>query len=298
MSMNEKAIQEIIKNANTKQVMDGVGAIDTQSNIIAIPDNFILKDLENHMPNRDRFRAHMSTQHIEEFARYNEQYSDKEGSQCFINADSMSATSYFDLGTKEKALHCDHKATLELKRTALFTELLSFNGQQNSQRDAAEWIEDHAEFIISYDSEGNSIPVANVSAAIRNLTVNKDSGRTTTNEDFAATQSEFENVAIKTKEGLTMPATLKIMCTPYNGLGLRSFELRHSITFRNKDPIITFRIKLLEKQQEDMADEFKEILDKRLEEVIPTYIGTLSVQLKSATKPDPNVGLICQNKDN
>lgn len=276
MSMDKTAIQEIIKHANTGNVMEQVTSAGTKSTVIALPEDFLLKDLESFMPNRDSFRAVMETQVIGEFVRYNEQYSVDGESQCFIDVDVMSAKSIFDLGGTEKAGHCRHKSILTLKKTALYIDVLKFNNTAHPQRDAAEWIEDHAEYLEAYDTEGQKMDIASVSVAIRNLTVSREQGRTSAEEDFAARQSEYDNVAIKTKDGLAMPAVLKFKCEPYNGLTLRAFELRHSIIEKGGKPFVNFRIKMLEKHQEDMAVEFKEILDAKLAEVIPVYIGTLS----------------------
>ncbi len=273
--IGKDAIQEIIKLSTTGEVIKHVTDVDTTSNLVVVPHGFEVQNLEQYMPQRDRFRAKMNTFDIEEFVRYNEQYADKDKSQCFIDAEAMAAISIFDLGTTEEAGHCKHTSTVTLKKTAIYKSLLRFNGDQNQQRAAAEWLEDHEEFLHIFNEDGEFMPLADASAAIRTLTVRKESGKTTAEESFAAQQSEFENVAMKTKDGLKMPAVIKFTCEPYGGLEPREFELRHSIVDRGDKPLVTFSIKLLEKHEEDMAREFKEVLDEKLGDTIPTYIGSL-----------------------
>ncbi|AUR90888.1 protein of unknown function DUF2303 [Vibrio phage 1.151.O._10N.222.46.B1] len=277
---NEKAIQEIIKLNNTDKVIEHLKGAATKSNLIVIPDNFVLKNLEGYMTNRDQYRASMSTQNIAEFVRYNKAYGVKDQSQCFVDAEDMEATSVFDLGTTENPLHCKHNASLKLKSTAAYNELLRFNGRKVNQRDAAEWVEDYEEFITAFDEDNEEITISNVSAALRSLTVRKEQSRTNNADNFQENQSKYESVAIQTKDGLKMPATIKFICVPFNGLDARSFELRHSQIDSGEKPVLVFRIKRLEVHQEHMADEFKEKLDKQLADAkaeVETYVGSLSV---------------------
>lgn len=277
---NEKAIQEILKLNNTAQVIEHLKGANAKSNLIALPDNFILKNLESFMENRDQYRAHMKTQDIAEFVRYNAAYGVKDQSQCFVDAEDMTATSVFDLGTTDKPLHCNHKASLNLKATAAYIALLGFSGKKVNQREAAEWIEDYEEFIQAFDEDGELINISDVSAAIRSLSVRKEQKRDNDVQSFQEAQSKYESVAIQTKDGLKMPAILKFTCEPYNGLDARCFELRHSQIDSNDKPILTFRIKRLEVQQESMAAEFKEKLDDQLTKAkakVSTYVGSLSV---------------------
>ncbi len=275
MTISKDAIQEIIKLETTTEVIKHVQSLGANSKLAVLPDGFGIHNLEKYQTHRDGFRASMSTFDIDEFVRYNVQYANKDKSQCFIDAEEMNASSIFDLGTTAEAGHCKHNANVTLKKTAIYKSLLAFNDSLKGQRDAAEWIEDHEDFIKVISDEGQQMTVANASSAIRNLTVRKESGKTSVDDNFAAQQSEFENVAMKTKDGLKMPAVILFTCKPFGGLEEREFELRHSIIDRNDKPMVTFRIKLLEAHEEDMAREFKEVLDEKLGDTIPTYIGSL-----------------------
>lgn len=277
MSMDQKAIQEIIKHANTKDVIEALKAAGTKSNLMALPNDFSIQDLEHYMPQRDRFRAVMNTEVIDEFVSYTVKHADKEQSQCFVNVNRMSAKTTFDIGTLETPLHADHKAILTLKKTALFNALLGIDGVKMQQKDAAEWVEDFAEHLTAFDSEGVIMGISAVSTAMRNITVKAESGRTSVDDDFAAQQSAYENVAIQTKDNMKMPAVIKFACEPYNGLGMRGFELRHSVITGGQKPMIVLRIKMLEKHQEDMAKEFKEVLQAELKDKLPIYLGTLEL---------------------
>ncbi|CAH9016216.1 putative unknown [Vibrio phage 137E35-1] len=279
MTIQQSAIQEILKLENTSRVIDHVNDVKTESNLVVLPDNFTVQNLEKYMPTRDRYRANMTTENIGEFVRYNGVFAKKDQAQCFINAEDMTATSIFDLGTVEAAGHCQNKANLKLKKTASFVELCRLNGSKINQREAAEWIEDYSDYLTAFDEDGGAITISNVSAALRSLTVRKNQNQTNEAQSFQESRSVYESVAVETKEGLKMPHSIVFTCVPYNGLKDRAFELRYSQVDSGERPILTFRIKRFEVHGEDMAEEFKEKLDEQLKEAkvkIETYVGSLS----------------------
>ncbi|MCV5132407.1 DUF2303 family protein, partial [Escherichia coli] len=93
----------------------------------------------------------LSTASIDDFTRYSKDLAD-EGTRCFIDADNMRAVSVLNLGTIDEPGHADNTATLKLKKTAPFSALLSVNGERNSQKSLAEWIEDWADYLVGFDA--------------------------------------------------------------------------------------------------------------------------------------------------
>jgi uncharacterized protein YfdQ (DUF2303 family) len=101
-------------------------------------------------------------------------------------------------------------------------------------------------------------------------------GRESSVSDFSQHQSEYESIAVKTKDEFPMPAVFKFTCEPYLGLTERVFEMRMS-TIGNETLIL--RIKKLEQHEEEMGEEFQNILaksfvDENIE--IDTYIGSFN----------------------
>lgn len=129
-------IHALISAQGVNEIISKIGA-----DAVALPENFRIHDLEKFNLNRFRFRGALSTASIDDFTRYSKDLAD-EGTRCFIDADNMRAVSVLNLGTIGEPGHADNTATLKLKKTAPFSALLSVNGERNSQKSLAEWIED------------------------------------------------------------------------------------------------------------------------------------------------------------
>ncbi|WP_165311004.1 DUF2303 family protein [Vibrio ziniensis] len=271
--MDKSAIQQIQELANVPEFLNQLQKAGFP--IAALPQSFEVHDLEVYMPNRNQFRGVMSTANIDEFVRYHEDYQ-TEGNQCFINADHMSAITIFDLGTHKSPGHCKHQAKLTLRKTAAFKAVLSINDERLSQKKLAEWVEDYSEFLQVFSTDGEVIENSVASAAIRNMKFEAKTGRESNVGDFSQSQSEYESIAVRTKEEFPMPAVFKFTCEPYLGLPERSFEMRMS-TIGNETLIL--RIKKLEQHEEEMSEQFKdnlgaEFVSEGIE--ISTFIGSFS----------------------
>ncbi|EPF2927884.1 DUF2303 family protein [Vibrio navarrensis] len=273
MSMDKSAIQQIQESGNAKDFLNQL--VNTGFPVAALPSSFDLHDLESYMPHRNMFRGVMETSHIEEFVRYHEEYQ-TEGIQCFISTERMSATTIFDIGTMMKPGHCRHKAKLALRQTASYRALLEINGERLNQKKLSDWIEDYSTSIQVFSTTGELIENSIASAAVRNMKFESKAGRESNVDDFSHQQSEYESIAVRTKEEFPMPAVFKFTCQPYLGLSEREFELRMS-TIGNE--ILVLRIKRLEQHEEEMSEEFKDNLGRGFisENIeINTFIGTFT----------------------
>lgn len=141
-------IHALISAQGVNEIISKIGA-----DAVALPENFRIHDLEKFNLNRFRFRGSLSTASIDDFTRYSKDLAD-EGTRCFIDADNMRAVSVLNLGTIDEPGHADNTATLKLKKTAPFSALLSVNGERNSQKSLAEWIEDWADYLVGFDANG------------------------------------------------------------------------------------------------------------------------------------------------
>ena len=271
--MDKSAIQQIQETANTKEFLAQLSKADFP--IAALPESFSLHDLEKFMPNRNYFRGVMETSNLEEFVRYHEDYQ-TEGNQCFIDENRMSAITIFDLGTVYVPGHCKHQAKLTLRKTAAYRSLLATNEERLSQKKLAEWVEDYSDFIQVISTTGELVENSVASAAIRNMKFESKAGRESNVDDFSHHQSEYESIAVRTKEEFPMPAVFKFTCEPYVGLQERTFELRMS-TLGNE--ILLLRIKRLEQHEEEMSEEFQRKLQAQFQTdkiEITTFIGSFS----------------------
>ena len=271
--MDKSAIQQIQESANATQFLEQLQKAGFP--VAALPESFDLHDLEKYMPNRNQFRGLMRTANIDEFVRYHEHYQ-TEGNQCFIDAEQMAAVTIFDLGTNTVPGHCKHQAKLVLRQTAAFKALINMDERKNNQKQLAEWVEDYSEFVQVFSTTGEVIENSVASAAIRNMKFEAKAGRESSVDDFSHHQSEYESIAVRTKDEFPMPAVFKFTCIPYLGLAERTFEMRMS-TIGNETLIL--RIKKLEQHEEEMGEEFQTKLQdcfKVGEIEIDTFIGSFS----------------------
>lgn len=70
-----------------------------------------------------------------------------------------------------------------------------------------------------------------------------------------------------------MPVAFEFKCIPYEGLGERRFILRNSL-LKSGEPIFVLRIVQLEAREEEMANEFRDLLVAQFDnKPVDTFIG-------------------------
>ena len=236
-------IHALISAQGVNEIISKIGA-----DAVALPENFRIHDLEKFNLNRFRFRGALSTASIDDFTRYSKDL-DEPG-------------------------HADNTATLKLKKTAPFSALLSVNGERNSQKSLAEWIEDWADYLVGFDANGDAIQATKAAAAIRKITIEANQTADFEDNDFSGKRSLMESVEAKTKD--IMPVAFEFKCVPFEGLKERPFKLRLSIITGDR-PVLVLRIIQLEAVQEDMANEFRDLLvEKFKDSKVETFIGTFT----------------------
>ncbi|STM02398.1 CPS-53 (KpLE1) prophage protein [Escherichia coli] len=182
--------------------------------------------------------------------------------------------SYVRPTTIDEPGHADNTATLKLKKTAPFSALLSVNGERNSQKSLAEWIEDWADYLVGFDANGDTIQATKAAAAVRKITIEANQTADFEDNDFSGKRSLMESVEAKTKD--IMPVAFEFKCVPFEGLKERPFKLRLSIITGDR-PVLVLRIIQLEAMQEEMANEFRDLLvEKFKDSKVETFIGTFT----------------------
>ena len=271
--MDKTAIEQIQLSQAVAETQKAIELQGLLHPLLAAHKDFSLTSLERYLPNKMRFTGSLATKSIGDFANFS-LANKSEGTQCFIDKDSASATVIFNLGNTEIAGHADFTATLNLEKTAEYKALLNCNEKQLSQKQLAEFMEDWADFITPLDKEGEPINIARAVSAVRRLTIEANAKADHEVQDFRSSRSALENIEAKTEHGL--PAELLFECVPFNELPEHCFYVRLSV-ITGEEPKLSFRIKRLEKAQDRIMEEFKVIVEDKLHEEIPTYMGIFKV---------------------
>lgn len=272
--MDGTAIEKI-QEGNSVQKLNEQLKIRAGIPVAVVPGNHSVESLERFDLNRARFRGHLKTTSLPDFALYvADNYSDGEGG-VFMDPQDMSATAIFNLYLETNPGHGDHFALLFCKKTAAFKELLSKNGHRFNQKDMAEWLEDWRSWLVALDVNNVEIPIGKAIAAIRRMTIEATSKADSEVKNFGTSRSAMENIEAKSQEQL--PAYLRFTCIPYNDLGDRQFILRVGILTGSAKPEFTLRIIRLEDHEELMAKEFKSLLVDQLPANTEVFIGNFEI---------------------
>lgn len=237
-----------------------------------LPEGTAIESLERFSLERFRFRGAMTTTSIDDFARYSKGYaSDSEPARCFIDADNMTARSVFNIGSLDNPGHADNVASITLKKTAPFRALLQIDGQRLKQKQIAEWLEDWSDYLLAFDADGNTMQISQAAQAVRRITIQQATQQDHETSDFAGKKSLMQSVEASSKD--VMPVAFEFKCMPYEGLDERRFSLRNSL-LTSDEPCFVLRIVQLEAQEEEIANEFRDLLISKFEgESVETFIG-------------------------
>lgn len=242
---------------------------------IVLPDAFKVSSLENLQEGRFRFRGEMKTTSISDFVKYSIKNAIEEGVSCFIDANEMSAKTIFNIGTIGEPGHADNTALVKLKQTAPFSALLKIDGVKYRQKELAEWLEDWRDYLMAFDAEGNVLDIKQAISAVRRITIESTRSAEHEDHDFSAKRSVLESVEARSKD--VMPTAFQFTCTPYDELKERSIKLRYSVLTGGDVPVLVLRIVQLENLEEQIAQEFRNLLcDEFDESEIETFIGKFS----------------------
>lgn len=255
---DKEAIEAIQYGAGIKEASEATGAALKDGQIIGLPENFTVHDLEKFMQNRRRPRGIMSTSSIGSFVQYTLDHAEN-GATVFIKPDNMTATAVLNLGTTESPGHTDNRAKLELDATAAYRALTAIaTGTGQSQQRIAEFLEDWVNEVKCFNSDGPIAP-KNAIAAIRKITIEAMRKVESEEQSLSASKSAFEAVSATSKEPI--PAMVYFTCTPYTGLAERTFVMRLGVLTGGDKPAINLRIIKHEEHVQEVADELRSRLE-------------------------------------
>ena len=266
MSLTKEAIQLIVANA-----LDATGkSLETLIPTVVLSEDAKIIDLEKFQAGRSRFRGTYSTHSLNDFAVYvvERAAADARG---FINQDEMSCAVLFNIGTAETPGHADDRAILKLKPTAGYTAAQQIGGRGISQKDLSDWIEDWHQYITPVDAEGKAIPLAKAIAAVRTITIKASSESETSVGNTSASVSAMDKIEASSKE--TLPDALLFNTIPFEGLTEQQITLRISVITSGAVPVLKLRWVGEEVQREDIAQEFKAVLQLNIGEAAALSLG-------------------------
>jgi len=254
--MESQALERLIALVHAGQI----GHPGTDTPTMLVPAGYELASLEQYQAAPSRFRGTFSTRSIVDFAAY---VNAEDEAQAFIDVDRMRAVAMFDLGTSKAPGHGEHRALLELKKTAPFKACLEANGNAFTQKELAHFIEDWHGHIEGESTTGQSLSPKQLANLVRRIEIKATSERTHEDGDWNAKRTGLD--AIDASAGTDTPAVIRFSCLPYEGLKVRTFDLRVSILTDADKPRIKLRIMGLEGIQEEIGQEFKQVLDGELD---------------------------------
>ncbi|KUG45184.1 hypothetical protein AL053_05105 [Pseudomonas savastanoi pv. fraxini] len=268
MSLTKEAIQLI---TDTALIADGK-ELNTVTPTIVLPEGAKIVNLEQFGAGRSRFRGTFSTNSLADFAKYvsDRAVADAKG---FINQDEMTCSVLFNLGNEEVPGHADDRAVLKLKPTAAYQAVQAISGRAMSQKDMSDWIEDWHSTLSAVGDELQNIPLAKAIAAVRTITV-KASSESHTVSETRASRSAMDAIEATSKE--TLPTSLIFSAVPFEGLQQREIILRISVITSGAQPVLKLRWVGEDVQREEIAQEFKSVLDAQVGEAAKLALGTFS----------------------
>jgi len=257
MSLTKEAIQLI----NDTALIATAKALDTDMPTVVLPEGAKVINLEAFGAFRSRFRGTFSTNSLLDFGKYvtDRAVVDAKG---FINQDEMTCSVLFNLGTEAAPGHADDRAVLKLKATAGYQAVQAISGRAMSQKDMSDWIEDWHSTLSAVGEDNQNISLVKAIAAVRTITVKASSESDHAVSETRASRSAMDSIEATSKE--TLPTSLIFSVVPFEGLQLREIILRISVITSGAQPALKLRWVGEEVQREEIAQEFKTVLQDKI----------------------------------
>lgn len=270
MSLTKEAIQLITDNALIAEGKE----LGTNMPTIVLPEGAKVVNLEQYGAGRSRFRGTFSTNSLADFAKYvtDRAVIDAKG---FINQDEMTCSVLFNLGTEEVPGHADDRAVLKLKPTAAYQAVQAISGRAMSQKDMSDWIEDWHSTLTAVGEDMQNITLVKAIAAVRTISVKATSESEHNVSETRASRSAMDAIEATSKE--TLPTSLIFSTVPFEGLQMREIILRISVITSGAQPVLKLRWVGEDVQREEIAQEFKSVLEAQVEKAAQLALGNFSV---------------------
>lgn len=250
---NLKELQDVILDAaKTREAT-------TDFATVTIPKDYQIEDLEQFQTERNQFRGKFRTNRIGDF----KDYCDKLGHEddiCFVDPEKVSAQVIFDMGTENAPGHCLHTAKLNLVETAAYCVVLGLGSQSFTQKGLFNFMQDWKNNITVLDANGEEIVFTTAAQNVLSIDIEETLKSGFEETDFSAERSSMAKIEAKAKAGKVLPAGFLFTTKPYLPLTEKDFYLRLSLSKAHSGPAFTLRCEGLEDIQEQIIDEFDNIL--------------------------------------
>lgn len=244
--------------------------------LVSVPQGFRLEDTEEYQENRNRFRGHYDTESSKSFAQY---VTDRKTvDKCFVDKTNLSAMrcqAIFNLGDEEKAGHADDVANLVLPITDEFNALRSLG--RASQAKIIDFIQDYAHCLTFSDQDEDSEQSNNVSfshalKAFRSVTVKTAKEMTSSVNDMSSSKSALER--IEADSSIRLPRFVHMTTSLYEDLPEVVVTARVAIITDGDSLGLSLRIVAQQKELNDAAQRFVDLVTTILPKETPIYVGT------------------------
>ena len=266
MSLSKEAIQLVTDTA----LMATGKSLNTYSPTAILPEGAKVVDLEKYQIGRSRFRGVLATNSLVDFSAYVKERA-AEGARGFIDQDEMACTLIFNLGTDVAPGHADDRGVLRLKASAGYKAVQAVPGRPMSQKELSDWIEDWNASLGAADDAGQQMSIVKAIAAVRTITIKASSESDHAVSETRTSRSAMDQIEATSKE--TLPSTLIFSVVPYEGLSQRHIVLRVSVITSGAQPMLKLRWVGEEVQREEIAQEFKSVLDAQIGEAATLTLG-------------------------
>jgi uncharacterized protein YfdQ (DUF2303 family) len=275
--MEKEAILHIGAMAHSKEFLAHISSISKDRPFALVPESLQVTDMEKYLSAPVRFRNNFATYRISEFTRYCVDF-DTDTSQCIIFADELSfrsnphAITVFDKGGPESPMHGGHRAEVKLQKLPEYEHAIDFDGRSFGQKELAEWIEEFADNLEIFTSDGQVMEVPLAARAIRELSIKAARQTTSAVHDMAESRSISESIEAENSE--SKPASIKFTFSPYPGFEEYTVEFRLSILTSAETPKFKPRMLRQDRLIQAIADEFTEKVTSGLKDTkIKWYLG-------------------------
>ena len=234
---------------------------------LAMPENYKVENIEQLRPGRSRLRGAMETNYADDFISYVKEQNNEWNPRLFVDADTMTAQAFFNLGDRENPGHGDFTAALKLEPSAPLASLYWAEGQPRTQAQLAAWLEDWEKYLSAESNDGSNDEKPDIKkaiSAVRKLTIEQARNSTHTANNLSASRSMLESVEASSSEGL--PGYFELTCIPYPGFAERIFRIEMSVLTSDDAPKLKLRIVRKQDIQQEMGDELKTLLSDGLDD--------------------------------
>lgn len=257
--------KEALEHLENKLTVQNIAQV---AGMAVVPNNHRLVSTEEFQDFRNRYRGELKTNSFNGFVDYVNKLKTQsivfeEETQLFVDKKSMSAKAFFNLGTISTPGHGDHTALVTLVKRAEFRAATDMNGYKPSQRELAEWLEDYADYIVAYDSDGTEMTAIQAAYAVRNLNIESLSNVESSLGNTGHTVSMMDKVEAKSKGRI--PTEISFTCVPYDGLTEKLIRMRLVTAGAKDESLFRLRIVGFELLEEAIASDFCTLLQAATE---------------------------------